>query len=238
MMKTNRIVFLAALIGNVVLGVVLVGLWLHYRTVQPMAVSETKMANTTAKDSMANSMAPPPASTEAPLVPVQISPQRLQSIGVKTGNVERKSVADEIRTTGSVAADERRLAYVQVRFSGYIQKVFADATYQYVRKGQPLFTVYSPELVATEREYLVAKQNQQKVAHSAVPGVASSAASLVEAARERLEQWAIPEKEIARLESTGQVEQELEIDSPVSGYITEREALPNKYVQPETRLYT
>jgi len=74
---------------------------------------------------------------------VQISPQRLQSIGVKTGKVERKSVADEIRTTGSVAVDERRLAYVQVRFSGYIQKVFADATYQYVRKGQPLFTVYS-----------------------------------------------------------------------------------------------
>ena len=68
--------------------------------------------------------------------------------------VERKLVADEIRTTGNVAVDERRLAYVQVRFSGYIQKVFADATYQYVRKGQPLFTIYSPDLVATEREYL------------------------------------------------------------------------------------
>src|SRR6266849_6614412 len=196
MMKTYRIGFLAALIGNVVLGVVLVGLWLHYRAVKPMAVSETKMANSTAKDSMADSMATPPASTEAPLVPVQISPQRLQSIGVKTGKVERKSVADEIRTTGSVAVDERRLAYVQVRFSGYIQKVFADATYQYVRKAQPLFTVYSPELVATEREYLVAKQNQH------------------------------------------QVQQELEVDSPVSGYITERNALPSVAVQPEMRLYT
>src|SRR6266478_3472501 len=192
MMKTYRIGFLAALIGNVVLGVVLVGLRLHYRAVKPMADSETKMANSTAKDSMADSMATPPASTEAPLVPVQISPQRLQNIGVKTGKVERKSVADEIRTTGSVAVDERRLAYVQVRFSGYIQKVFADATYQYVRKGQPLFTVYSPELVATEREYLVAKQNQQQV----------------------------------------------EVDSPVSGYITERNALPSVAVQPEMRLYT
>jgi Cu(I)/Ag(I) efflux system membrane fusion protein/cobalt-zinc-cadmium efflux system membrane fusion protein len=119
---------------------------------------------------MANSMATPPAVTEAPLVPVQISPQRLQSIGVKTGKVERKSVADEIRTTGSVAVDERRLAYVQVRFSGYIQKVVADATYQFVRKGQPLFTIYSPDLVATEREYLVAKQNQQQVAQSTVQG--------------------------------------------------------------------
>src|SRR5712672_2262940 len=237
-MKTYRIGFLAALIGNVVLGVVLVGLWLHYRAVKPMADSETKMANSTAKDSMASSMATPPASPEAPVVPVQISPQRLQSIGVKTGKVERKSVADEIRTTGSVAVDERRLAYVQVRFSGYIQKVFADATYQYVRKGQPLFTVYSPELVATEREYLVAKQNQQQVAKSTVQGVALSAASLLDAAAERLKQWGVPQKEIARLESTGQVQQELEVESPVSGYITERNALPNLAVQPETRLYS
>jgi Cu(I)/Ag(I) efflux system membrane fusion protein/cobalt-zinc-cadmium efflux system membrane fusion protein len=168
---------------------------------------------------------------------VQISPQRLQSIGVRTGKVERKLVADEIRTTGNVAVDERRLAYVQVRFSGYIQKVFADATYQYVREGQPLFTIYSPDLVATEREYLVAKQNQQQMAQSTVQDVAASAASLLDAAAERLKQWGVPQKEIARLESTSQVEQELEVDSPVSGYITERNALPSVAVQPEMRLY-
>src|SRR5947209_16623532 len=238
MMKTYRTGFLLALIGNIVLAVVLVGLWLHYRTAKPMPNVETKASNSTTQDSMASSMATPPASTEAPLVPVQISPQRLQSIGVKTGKVERKLVADEIRTTGSVAVDERRLAYVQVRFSGYIQKVFADATYEYVRKGQPLFTVYSPDLVATEREYLVAKQNQRQVAQSTVPGVVSSAASLLDAAAERLKQWGVPQQEIARLESTGQVQQELEVDSPVSGYITERNALPSVAVQPGMRLYT
>src|SRR6266404_2935767 len=237
-MKTYRIGFLLALIGNIILAVILVGLWLHYRAPKPMADAETKKANSAAQDSMANSMVSPPASTEAPLVPVQISPQRLQSIGVKTGRVERKSVADEIRTTGSVAVDERRLAYVQVRFSGYIQKVFADATYEYVRKGQPLFTIYSPDLVATEREYLVAKQNQQQVAQSTVPGVIASAASLLDAAAERLKQWGVPQKEIARLESTGQVQQELAVDSPASGYITERNALPTVAVQPEMRLYT
>jgi Cu(I)/Ag(I) efflux system membrane fusion protein/cobalt-zinc-cadmium efflux system membrane fusion protein len=237
-MKTYRTVFLLALIGNILLAVVLVGLWLHYRAAKPMANAETKPSNSAAQDSMANAMAAPPASTEVPLVPVQISPQRLQSIGVKTGKVERKLAADEIRTTGSVAVDERRLAYVQVRFAGYLQKVFADATYQYVRKGQPLFTVYSPDLVATEREYLVAKQNQQQVAQSTVQGVAFSAASLLDAAAERLKQWGVPQKEIARLDSTGQVQMELEIDSPVSGYITERNALPSVAVQPEMRLYT
>jgi RND family efflux transporter MFP subunit len=237
-MKTYRTGFLLALIGNIVLAVVLVGLWFHYRAAKPMPDAETKPSNSTAQDSMANSMATSPASTEAPLVPVQISPQRLQRIGVKTGKVERKLVADEIRTTGSVAVDERKLAYVQVRFSGYIQKVFVDATYQYVHKGQPLFTIYSPDLVATEREYLVAKQNQQQVALSTVPGVTASAASLLDAAAERLKQWGVPQKEIARLDSTGQVQQELEVDSPVSGYITERNALPSVAVQPEMRLYT
>ena len=226
-----------ALIGNVVLAVLLVGVWLHYRTAKPMADAQTKQANSP-QDSTPTSMAKPSESTEVPLVPVQISPQRLQSIGVKTGTVERKLLEDEIQTTGNVAVDERRLAYVQVRFAGYIQKVFADSTYQYVRKGQPLFTIYSPDLVATEREYLVAKQNQQQVAQSNVPGVASSAASLLDAAVERLKQWSVSQKEIARLESTGQVQQELEVDSPASGYITERNALPSVAVQPEMRLYT
>src|SRR3984893_16920272 len=202
-MKSYRTGFLLALTGNIILAVVLVGLWLHYRSPKPMADMETKKETSATPDSMTNSMAPPSASTEAPLVPVQISPQRLQSIGVKTGKVERKLVAGEIRTTGSVAVDERRLAYLHVRFSGYIQKVFVDATYQYVHKGQPLFTIYSPDLVATEREYLVAKQNQQQVAHSTVPGVTASAASLLDAAAERLKQWGVPQKEIARLDSTG-----------------------------------
>jgi Cu(I)/Ag(I) efflux system membrane fusion protein/cobalt-zinc-cadmium efflux system membrane fusion protein len=175
---------------------------------------------------------------EVALVPVQLSPERMQSIGVRMGRVERKGVSDEIRVTGNVALDETRLAYVQVRYAGYVQKVFADATYQYLRKGQPLFTIYSPDLAATEREYLVAKQNQQRVAASTVPGVTEGAASLLEAATERLKQWGVPQREIARLESTGEVQQELTVESPVSGYITERNALPNLTVQPDTRLYT
>jgi membrane fusion protein, copper/silver efflux system len=107
-----------------------------------------------------------------------------------------------------------------------------------VKKGQPLFTLHSPELIAAEREYLLAKQNAQKLSQSTVPGVASGVTSLLESSRERLAQWDIPQQEIARLEATGQVEESLEIDSPVSGYITERNALPNLMVQLDTRLYT
>jgi Cu(I)/Ag(I) efflux system membrane fusion protein/cobalt-zinc-cadmium efflux system membrane fusion protein len=238
-MRIYRTGFVLAMIGNVVLVLVVAGLWWHYRTPKPAMDKEPQRAAAPAtQDSTDSSMPAAPPMQDAPLVPIQISAQRLQSIGVKTGLVERKHVEDEIRTTGNVAVDETRLSYVQVRFSGYIQKVFADATYQYVRKGQPLLTIYSPDLVATEREYLVAKQNQKEVAQSTVPGVASSAASLLAAALERLKQWGVPENEIARLEATDQVQQELEVDSPVSGYITERNALPSVAVQPDMRLYT
>src|SRR6202162_5038458 len=208
-MKTYRTGFLLALVGNVVLIAVLSGLWLHYRTAKPVADMRLQTSAPTAE---APAVTTPPASADTPLVPVQISAQRLQSIGVKTGEVERKLIEDEIHTTGNVVVDETKLAYVHVRFSGFIEKVFVDATYQYIRKDQPLFTIYSPDLVATEREYLVAKQNQKQVAQSTVPGVASSAASLLDAAAARLRQWGVPQQEIARLESTGKVQQELEFD--------------------------
>ncbi|MGC2331553.1 MAG: efflux RND transporter periplasmic adaptor subunit, partial [Candidatus Acidiferrales bacterium] len=236
-MKNYRTAFLAAIAVIVALLGVVAGLLLQSRAGVSASKAQSE-ASTPPAASTASSGASAAAPVEPPLMPVQISAQRLQSIGVTTGEVQQKSVEDEVRTTGNVAVDETKLAYVQLRFSGYIQKVFIDATYQYVRKGEPLFTIYSPDLVATEREYLVAEQNQKQVAASTIPGVASGAESLVNATAERLAQWAIPRKEIARLQATGQVQQELEIDSPVSGFVTEREALPQKYAQPDTRLYT
>ena len=176
--------------------------------------------------------------TETPLAPVQLSPQRMQSIGVQIGTVEYQQMNDDIRATGTVAIDERLVSYVQARFPGYIRKVFANATYQYVQKGQPLFTIYSPELVATQQEYLLAQQNQKALASSTVSGVASGAASLSDAAEQRLEQWDVPATELAKLKQTGKPVTDLVFNSPASGYITEYDALPNMYVEPATRLYT
>jgi RND family efflux transporter MFP subunit len=180
----------------------------------------------------------PDMKMDAALVPVQLTPERMQSIGVQTGTVEYKQLQDDIRATGTVDINERLLSYVQVRFSGYIRKVFANATYQYVRKGEPLFTIYSPDLVATQQEYLLARQNQKTVSASTVDGVASGAESLSAAAEQRLEQWEIPQSEIAKLKETGKPVTDLTIDSPVEGYVTERNALPNMYAEPSTKLYT
>lgn len=180
----------------------------------------------------------PATQTEAPMTPVQLSPQRMQSIGVETGTVEYKQLSNDVRATGTVDIDEQLLSYVQVRFPGYIRKVFVNATYLFVRQGEPLFTVYSPDLVATEQEYLLARQDQKKLSTSAVDGVASGAASLSAAAEQRLAQWEVPESELAKLRSTGKPITDLTINSPVSGYVTEYNALPNMYVEPSTRLYT
>jgi len=237
-MRNYRKPFFLALVGNLVFIGVLAGIWWTARRSATKQHAATPASNAAAQpvQSSSSGSAPPPKDTS--LVPIQLSVERLQSIGVKFGVVERKAVQDEIRITGTVAIDETRLSYVQTRISGHIEKVFADATYQYVRKGQRLFTIHSPELVVAEREYLLAKQNAKNLSQSTIPGVAEGVASLLDSSIERFEQWDIPEQEIARLESTGQVADALEIDSSVSGYITERNALPNLMVQPETRLYT
>lgn len=237
-MRNYRNAFVFALVGNVALIGILAGSRWRSAHYQESQIAMQPASNETPTSSASGGETAEMAPHEVALVPVQLSPERMQSIGVRMGRVERKGVSDEIRVTGNVALDETRLAYVQVRYAGYVQKVFADATYQYLRKGQPLFTIYSPDLAATEREYLVAKQNQQRVAASTVPGVTEGAASLLEGATERLKQWGVPQREIARLESTGEVQRELTVESPVSGYITERNALPNLTVQPDTRLYT
>ena len=128
----------------------------------------------------------------------------MQSIGVRIGKVESRTINDEIRSYGTVQPNERHFAYVQTRFAGWIRQVFVDATGDFIRKGQPLFTIYSPELVETEREYLLAKKNAGALQQSAVSGVADGAMSLIAAAKVRLQQFDMPDGEIAKLDESGE----------------------------------
>src|SRR5438034_6837847 len=98
----------------------------------------------------------PPEGSAPPLTPVELSPERMQSIGVRTGRIEYKTINSDIRATGTVDVDERRVAYVQTRYPGWVKDVLVNATYQFVKKGQPLFTLYSPELVSGEHDHLFA----------------------------------------------------------------------------------
>lgn len=245
----NKYVIRTSLVWIALLGI-LAGVWVHRSRsshppqamsmpisgdVQPVAVGPASNTEKSPSSMLGMSM---PEAKDTDLVPVQLTSEQMQSIGVKTDTVEYKQLSDDIRATGTVDIDERLLSYVQVRFSGYIRQVFANSTYQYVHKGEPLFTVYSPDLVATQQEYLLAQQNQKALQASSVDGVASGAATLSTAAEQRLEQWDVPASEITKLMETGKPVTDVTIYSPVSGYITERNALPNLYVEPSTRLYT
>ena len=185
-----------------------------------------------------NAQTPAPASADPQLGPIQISPQRLQQIGVTTAVAQMKTVNDKLSIPGNVDIDEQSLSYVQARFAGWIQDVYANATYQYVKKGQRLFTIYSPDLVSTEQEYLLAKQNQKSPAPDPHGMAAQEGSWLLDAAEERLRQFGVPAPEITALEQGGKVEREIAIESPASGFIIERNALPNAYVQPDSKLYT
>jgi RND family efflux transporter MFP subunit len=238
-LKTSRALVIAITL-NGVLAVALLYVWWHSHHATASQVATQDSSQMTAENGANSnpSQAQATVSSEPSLAPVQLTPQRLESIGVKLGTAELKQVQAELRVTGNVEMDERRIAYVQTRFPGWIRKVYADATYQYIRKGQPLFTIYSPDLVTTEQEYLLAKKNSEQVRTSTVSGVSTGAVALLSAARERLTQWEVPASEIEKLETTGKVITDLTFNSPVSGYITEKNALPNTYVQPESKLYT
>ena len=246
-----RRAFWIVLTTTIVLAIVVSVLWWrlsHTRTMSHTggtsasesmeAMAQTSSANASGSESGAAGYPQIGNMQETPRTPIQLTPQRMQSIGVVIGKVESKPVNTELRFYGNVQVDERRQTYVQTRFAGWIRKVYADATGNFIGKGQPLFTIYSPDLVSTEHEYLLAKKNSESLQLSKVSGVASGASSLFSAAKERLLQWEVSPAEIEKLDQGGKVITDLTVNSPVSGYITQKNALPNMYVHPETMLYT
>ncbi|MGH7779045.1 MAG: efflux RND transporter periplasmic adaptor subunit [Candidatus Binataceae bacterium] len=188
---------------------------------------------------MSGALSPRAALAQPPhLVPIEVSPERRQMIGLKLATVEDREVADRIDATGTVEADEQRESYVQTRFPGWIRQVFANQNWQWVRKGEPLFTIYSPDLLNAENEYLIALGESAQVKDSTVAGVAGGAATVVSSALQRLRLFGVPAREIHRLERERTVRDAIEMDSPATGYIADRAALPNMYADPSTRLYT
>ena len=169
---------------------------------------------------------------------IKVTPERQRALGVRTAPVEEKVISRTLRTSGQVVPDETRIAHVHVKTPGWIENVFVDFVGQMVKKGQPLFTFYSPDLVATQEEYLIAKRGQQSLGNSPYRDVAQNAQSLLESARQRLQLWDLTESQIRRLDETGQVNRTVTVYSPVTGYVTERKAYPHVSVTGDTDLYT
>lgn len=188
------------------------------------------------------SVAPKAAVTVAGRRGVMISPEKQQLIGLQTVQVTRRALNQAIRTVGRVEYDERALAHVHTKVEGWIEKLYADFTGQWVSKGQPLLEIYSPELLAAQKEYLLALQTQRQLRHIAEASElalgAEDNAALVAAARQKLLLWDLQPAQIEALARTGTVRKTVTLYAPASGYIIEKKALSGMQVMPGMELYT
>ena len=169
---------------------------------------------------------------------IEVSPEKQQLVGIRTTVAEVRPLTKKIRTVGIVSYDETKVAQVFTKVEGWIEKLFVDYTGKLVHKGQPLFTLYSPDLVATQEEYLLALQAKDAVASSSLQEIRQGAASLLQATRRRLSLWDISDEQIEDLEKTRQPKKSLTIFSPISGFVIKKDALQGMKVMPDKELYT
>jgi RND family efflux transporter MFP subunit len=173
--------------------------------------------------------APPGAGSNA----VYISPGRQQLVGVRTALVERRRVEGTVRTVGTLAYNETRTAQIHTRVSGWVEQLFVDYVGKAVRRGQPLFAVYSPDLVTAQADYLVALRASQRLGNSGNPELKAGSDALLSASRERMKRWDVSDAQIAELERAGQPTRTMTIASPFDGVVLEKTAFAGQYITPD-----
>jgi len=166
-----------------------------------------------------------------------ISPEKQQLIGVQYGTVEYQTISKSLRAVGKVAFDETRMSRINPKVEGWIENVFVDFTGKLVRKGQPMLSIYSPDLVSTQEEYLLAIKGRRQLEPSPFPEAVNFSESLVKSARRRLELWDINDAQIRALEKRGTPTRAMTLYAPTSGFVTTRNAFPRQRVTPDTELY-
>jgi len=169
---------------------------------------------------------------------VNVSPERQQLVGIRTATADVRPMIQKIRTVGIVTYDETRVAQVFSKVEGWIEKLVVNYTGKLVQKGQPLFTLYSPDLVSTQEEYLLALKAKETLGSSSIKEISAGADSLLESAHRRLSLWDISEEQINNLQKTGKPQRTLTFYSPISGFVLKKDALQGMRVMPDKELYT
>ena len=193
------------------------------------------------------SVEPPPAATPSTATspaPAQdnaifVPPEKQQLIGMRSVAAEMGTLTKELRIAGKVSVDETRVTHIHSKVSGYIEEVFADSVGKPVRAGEPLFTIYSPDLVATEQDFLLALKSRSLLRESTLASAAQGSENLIAAARERLRLWDVSDREIQSLETEGKVKRAITVYSPITGVVMERTAYHHgTFVDPSKDLFT
>lgn len=179
---------------------------------------------------------PPPGAAEPGSV--MLSPRKEQLFGVQTATAEKRSLNRTIRTVGLVEVDETRLARINIKLEGWIEKLYVRFTGEEVRKHQKLFEIYSPNLVATQEEYLLALKSVKELGNSQFSEVAEGARALLQVTRRRFALWDITPDHIEELERTGKVLRTLPLHAPITGYVLAINVREGAYVTPATEVYT
>ena len=161
---------------------------------------------------------------------VMLSASQLRQFGVTFGTVERRTMSDESRATGTVVADQTRMSMITARYDGYVERLMANVEGQRIAAGQPLAAIFSPELVAAQEELLVARRLDGSGGRSTVPGVADASGSLVAASTRRLKSLGMTDAQIATALRTGQPQRTIVLAAPTSGIITTRHVVQGQAV--------
>jgi len=167
---------------------------------------------------------------------IYLSPEKQQLIGVRMGTVAHAPLTKAIRTVGQVTADETRLSRVHTKVEGWVEKLYVNFTGIQVRKGQPLLSIYSPELLATQEEYLLSLRAQKRLKKSPFTEVSRGGESLLAATRRRLELWDVPDAEIRRIEKAGKPFRAITLYAPASGFVMQKNVIEGQKVDSATDL--
>ncbi|MDH3252062.1 MAG: efflux RND transporter periplasmic adaptor subunit, partial [Ignavibacteria bacterium] len=168
---------------------------------------------------------------------VVIDPVTMQNMGVQTTPVKMVDLSRVIRTVGYLDYNEEKLQRINIKFAGWVEKLYVDQTGQQVRKGQPMLSIYSPDLVATQEEYLLALKNAKKLEGSTFSDVLSGSASLLESTRRRLLYWDISETQLKQLEDRGVVSKTMTLFAPAGGVVIDKMVEEGMRVLPGMDLY-
>jgi multidrug efflux pump subunit AcrA (membrane-fusion protein) len=168
---------------------------------------------------------------------VSLSPERRSLLGVRSEDVREIRIEKSVRTVGRVAPDERRVAHMHTKFEGYVERLYVDFTGKLVAKGDPLLAIYSPDLVATQQEYLLALRAQKQLGNSQIASVAQGGSSLLEAAKQRLLLWDIRPADVADIERTGTVRRTFDLYADASGFVVEKNVVQGMRVMPTDTLF-
>ena len=208
-----------------------VGAFAYFGLVRKHPVSGTVMAQTPLSEIAKTDSSPAPT--------IFVPPEKQQLIGMRSVAAEMGTLTKEIRIVGKVTYDETHLTHVHSKVSGYIEEVFADSIGKPVRAGDPLFTIYSPDLLATQQDFLLALKSRDLLRNSSVASAAIGSENLIAAARERLRLWDVSDQEIQTLETEGKVKRAIAVYSPVTGIVMERAAYHHgTFVDPTKDLFT